>query len=48
MFSKMGLFHNFLCEEMIIPLPKGKLLTEKGQKFFPRAVEISFLHTKEC
>ena len=37
-----------MCEEMIFPLPMGKNDRTLGQHFFPRAVEISFLHIKGC
>ena len=39
-----------LCEELIFPLHKGKddRLIYEVIIFLPRAVEISFLHTKGC
>ena len=46
----MGHFRILLYEEIIFQLHKGKKLwTEvKDHHYFPRAVEIAFLHTKGC
>ena len=42
-------FHSLLCEEMIFPLPSGKIMTSYlSQCFFPFGSGITFLFTKRC
>ena len=48
--TKMGYFHILLCEEIILLLPKGKMMTPYlNQISSPLgSKKISFLHTKGC